>query len=358
MQHPPGPYSPPWVKLAWSWVASWYFNHHRASVMMTMRDENEMQKVKNLPWCWWYLPTIPMYYLPTYDRRTYGGRTVDGWTGRTVDGRTDGWRTNGLDGLTDGRADGQRMDWRTDWNDGRTDWRIDKLTVRRTDGRGMDGQRRERERWQREQECEREWERQRRIQQGGSASGSVASERGLEGVAREVVCWRIGKCVTAGWKRKRECALAVAGVGASGSASGQPQCRGRPGAFAIECGRLWRRPRRCVPTIFVSLAEARGTSCRAGVQNHSTTCLFLQQFLESEREVLNALLLTNLSTFVFLWNYAFGISTYSFLYFIYSFFSLVRAFYLSSCVPHLRCNCHHGSKSFFSCLITENILGV
>ena len=60
----------------------------------------------------------------------------------------------------------------------------------------------------------------------------------------------------------------------------------------------------------------------------------------------------------FLWNYAFGISTYSFLYFIYSFFSLVRAFYLSSCVPHLRCNCHHGSKSFFSCLITENILGV
>ena len=102
----------------------------------------------------------------------------------------------------------------------------------------MDGQRRERERWQREQECEREWERQRRIQQGGSASGSVASERGLEGVAREVVCWRIGKCVTAGWKRKRECALAVAGVGASGSASGQPRCRGRPGAFAIEGVRL------------------------------------------------------------------------------------------------------------------------
>ena len=34
-----------------------------------------------------------------------------------------------------------------------------------------------------------------------------------------------------------------------------------------------------------SLAEARGTSCQAGgIKRHSTSCLFLQRFVESERE--------------------------------------------------------------------------
>ena len=35
-----------------------------------------------------------------------------------------------------------------------------------------------------------------------------------------------------------------------------------------------------------------------GNQNHSTSCLFLQRFVESEREFLNSLFLTNRSTFV------------------------------------------------------------
>ena len=34
-----------------------------------------------------------------------------------------------------------------------------------------------------------------------------------------------------------------------------------------------------------SLAEARGTSCQAGgIKRHSTSCLFLQRFVESEKE--------------------------------------------------------------------------
>ena len=40
------------------------------------------------------------------------------------------------------------------------------------------------------------------------------------------------------------------------------------------------------------------TGREGGDQNHSTSCLFMQRFVESERDFLNSLFLTNLSTFV------------------------------------------------------------
>ena len=40
------------------------------------------------------------------------------------------------------------------------------------------------------------------------------------------------------------------------------------------------------------------TGREGGDQNHSTSCLFLQRFVESEREFLNSLFLTSPSTFV------------------------------------------------------------
>ena len=75
-----------------------------------------------------------------------------------------------------------------------------------------------------------------------------------------------------------------------------------------------------------------------GVQNHSTSCLFLQRLVETEREFLNSLFLTNLSTFVL-----YGIPLLEFILVASSilyipFFSCAYAFYLSACVPHLRCN--------------------
>ena len=90
------------------------------------------------------------------------------------------------------------------------------------------------------------------------------------------------------------------------------------------------------------------TGREGGVQNHSTSCLFLQCFVESEREFLNSLFLINLSTLIL---HGFPILEFllvasSILYI--PFFSCTHAFYLSAHVPHLHCNCHHGSGSFLT----------
>ena len=116
------------------------------------------------------------------------------------------------------------------------------------------------------------------------------------------------------------------------------------GLALLRCGRLQRKPPRRVPSIFIYLAEAQGTSCQAGVKSNSTSCLFLQRFVESEREFLRSLFLTNQSTFVL-----YGIPLLESLLvassiFCNYFFSRVRAFYLSARVLHLRCSCHQGSS--------------
>ena len=85
----------------------------------------------------------------------------------------------------------------------------------------------------------------------GNASRSVAAARGIEGAAREATWWRVGECAAAGQQSEREHVVAVTGVGASRSADQRPRHRGRSGAFVIECGRLQRRLRRHVPSIFV-----------------------------------------------------------------------------------------------------------
>ena len=79
-------------------------------------------------------------------------------------------------------------------------------------------------------------------------------------------------------------------------------------------------------------------------KNHSTSCLFLQRFVESEREFLNSLFLTIRSTFEL-----HGILLSESLLVASSilcipFFSRVHAFYSSARVPHLHCNCHHDSN--------------
>ena len=90
------------------------------------------------------------------------------------------------------------------------------------------------------------------------------------------------------------------------------------------------------------------TGREGGDQNYSTSCLFLQRFVESEREFLNSLFLTNRSTFVL-----HGILLSESLLVASSilcipFFSRARTFYSSARVPHLRCSCHHGSGSFLT----------
>ena len=53
-----------------------------------------------------------------------------------------------------------------------------------------------------------------------------------------------------------------------------------------------------VPKSSVSCGGTRDELPSRGNQKHSTSCLFLQHFAESEREFLNPLFLTNWSTFV------------------------------------------------------------
>ena len=85
-----------------------------------------------------------------------------------------------------------------------------------------------------------------------------------------------------------------------------------------------------------------------GIKRHSTSRLFLQRFVESEREFLKSLFLTNRSTFV-LHGIPFSESLLvSSSIICISFFSLARAFYSSARVTHLRCNCHHCSGSFLT----------
>ena len=53
-----------------------------------------------------------------------------------------------------------------------------------------------------------------------------------------------------------------------------------------------------VPQSSVSCGGTRDELPSRGNQKHSTSCLFFQRFVESEREFLNSLFLTNRSTFV------------------------------------------------------------
>ena len=53
-----------------------------------------------------------------------------------------------------------------------------------------------------------------------------------------------------------------------------------------------------VPRSSVSCRGTRGKLPSGGNKNHFTSCLFLQRFVESEREFLNSLFFTNRSTFV------------------------------------------------------------
>ena len=84
------------------------------------------------------------------------------------------------------------------------------------------------------------------------------------------------------------------------------------------------------------------TGREGGDQNHSTSCLFLQRFVESEREFLNSLFLTNWSTFVL-----HGISLSESLLVASSilyipFFSCARILFERVCASSML-NCHHGS---------------
>ena len=98
----------------------------------------------------------------------------------------------------------------------------------------------------------------------------------------------------------------------------------------------------------------RVTGREGAVQNHFTSCLFLQRFVESEREFLNSLFLTNLSTFVLYGIPLLGSLLVASSVFYIPFFSRARSFYLRTRVPHLRCNCHHCSGSFL-CSITGSL---
>ena len=90
-----------------------------------------------------------------------------------------------------------------------------------------------------------------------------------------------------------------------------------------------------------------GRVVEQGDQHHYTSYLFLQRFVESEREFLNSLFLTNLSTLV-LYGIPLSESLLVASSIFYITFFLARAYFYSSArVPHLRCNCHHGSRCFF-----------
>ena len=98
------------------------------------------------------------------------------------------------------------------------------------------------------------------------------------------------------------------------------------------------------PQSLVLLRRHEGRVAKQGDQNHSTRCLYLQRFVESERDVLNSLFLTSRSTFVL-----HGIPLSESLLVASSilcipFFLRARAFYSSARVPRLCCNCHHGSS--------------
>ena len=131
--------------------------------------------------------------------------------------------------------------------------------------------------------------------------------------------------------------------GASISAAGRPRRRGRPVAFQSSAGGSEGDRGVVFPQSSVLLRRHEGQVDEQGYQNHSTSCLFLQRFVESEREFLNSLFLINRSTFVL---HRIPLSESLLVassILCIPFFSCMRAFYSSSRVPNLHFNCHHVS---------------
>ena len=132
--------------------------------------------------------------------------------------------------------------------------------------------------------------------------------------------------------------------GASRSAAGRPRRRGRPFAFRSSAGGFEGDRGVVFPQSLVLSRRHEGRVAEQRDQNQSTSCLFFQRFIESEREFLNSLFLTNRPTFVL---HEIRLSESLLVassIICIPFFSISRAFYSSTRVPHLRCNCHHSSK--------------
>ena len=118
--------------------------------------------------------------------------------------------------------------------------------------------------------------------------------------------------------------------GSSRSAAGRPRRRGRPVAFRSSADGFEGDRGVMFPQSSVLLRRHEGKVSEQGDQNHSTSSIFLQRFVESEREFLNSIFLTNMSTFVL-----YGIPILEYLLvassiFYITFFSHARAFYLSA----------------------------
>ena len=161
-----------------------------------------------------------------------------------------------------------------------------------------------------------------------SKRGGVVTRRRVCGNGAEA--WAIQCGGGCGFRERRECRRTT-------SSSWAACC------VLIGCGRLRGGRGIVFPQYSGLFRRHEGRIAEQGDQNHYTSCLFLQRFVESERDFLNYLFLTSPSTFVL-----YGIPLSESLLVASSilcipFFSLACAFNLSARVPHLRCNCHHGS---------------